>query len=93
MRIERRDWFSHDIRKMCIKNDYYTGGTIKDYEALLRFVDEHEPTVDNIESVAYDIVRHSDLSRYNQTEEENVDSVMFEIAEHAVCLTYEAVKE
>ena len=83
---ETRSWFARDIRSLCIRNDYYTNGTVKEYEELLEFVDENEPTTENIYQAAYNIVEHSNLERYGQTDRQNIESVMFEIANE--CYTH-----
>lgn len=78
MKIETiRKWSASDIRTLCIRNDYYTYGTNEDYESLFDFIRNNEPSLENVYHVAMDIVRHSNLDSYGQTETENIESVMF----------------
>ena len=60
---------------MCIKNDYYTAGDNEAYAKMLNFVDNNEPTTTNIYKVAVDIVKHSDLESYGQSEKENIEYI------------------
>ena len=87
---ESREWFPRDIRQLCIENNYYTNGGAASYEHMLDFVLNNEPTEKNIFMVAADIVEHSDLSGYGQSEVENIQSIMFDIAR--ACYTHFEIK-
>ena len=86
---ETKTWRASNVRSMCIKNDYYTAGDNEAYAKMLNFVDTHEPTKTNIYKVAVDIVKHSFLESYGQSEKENIESIMYEIANNAVHTCYE----
>lgn len=84
-----KTWEWSAIRSMCIENHYYTCGDNEDYNKLYEFIKNHKPTSINIYWVAEDIARHSDLSRYRQTEKENIESIMYAIANDCVTTFYE----
>ena len=86
-RTERRRWSASDVRAMCIRYGRYTNGTCGEYDKMLDFVANNEPTITNIEIVAEDIVRHSEMDKYGILDfDELVDVVMFDIAND--CITY-----
>lgn len=76
---EEKRWDSDSVRNMCIKHNFYTHGSIGDYSKMLNYVDMKKPTTTTIYIVAKDIVSHSDMDAYNQTDAENIESVMFEL--------------
>lgn len=48
------------IRGLCIKEQYYTNGTIDDYSDLLEYVDEHRDLDEHsLDIIAQDILLHS----------------------------------
>lgn len=55
----RRRWTSTDVRMFCIREDLFTRGDNQNYSSLLRFVDTHEPTEDNVLLVAAMILVNS----------------------------------
>lgn len=55
----KRVWHLNDVRKLCIRHDYYTRGTNEDYSAMLNFVSTSAPTKRNVYKVAEDIMKHS----------------------------------
>ena len=62
--IERRYLLAYDLRACCIEHDWYTHGTVEEYENLFTMLyDEDgchkEMTVDNLAKIAYDIRQHS----------------------------------
>ena len=62
---EKRRWSMDDVRRLCVREQYYTHGTCREYDRMLTYVAEHEyPTSDEIYSVAYDIAEHSDHEEY-----------------------------
>ena len=79
-------WDPMEIREMCISHDWYTGGTIKDYDALLTMVQELSPTPANMLRVAQDIANHS-------TDDEDghasIEMILFVIANDIVIRTFE----
>lgn len=76
-------WSSSEIRNMCICNDWYTAGSIREYSDMLEYVEEHEPTKLNIYKVAQDILEHSD------DPELYVEAIMFTISNDVVKTFYE----
>lgn len=86
---ETRTWRAEDVRSMCIRMDRYTRGDNEAYSKMLGFVDTHEPTIDNLEQVAWDIVMHSDMSAYGMEDRECVEAVMFDLANDCVRYFYE----
>lgn len=69
-----------EIRKLCIKHDWFNRGTNEEYELLLNYGFSHkEITVDELVEMATLILEHSDTD-YELT------SVMFELNE--VCHSY-----
>lgn len=53
---------TQQVRQFCIKHDFYTRGTIKEYDELFDYVRNH-PRMDEIplSVVINDIIKHSDL--------------------------------
>lgn len=48
------------IRSLCIKENYYTNGTIAEYDELLSFVDENRDlNEESLEWIAQNILDHS----------------------------------
>lgn len=48
------------IRSLCIKEQYYTNGTIQEYDELLTYVDEHRDlTEESLDWIAKNILEHS----------------------------------
>lgn len=83
-----RTWNASGVRNVCIDNEFYTCGSNESYIKLLDYVDSHKPTTTNIFKVAADIVKHSSLESYGQTENENIQSVMFALENGAVSTFY-----
>lgn len=82
-----------DIRKLCIKNDWYTRGTNTQYEHLLYDLGEWKDnlTTEDIVEIAEDIIAHSKIEADGRTEAEVIESVAFEIMR--VCNNFITVKE
>lgn len=57
--MNKRSWSMSNVRKFCIQNNLYTCGDNEQYSTLLRFVEDNEPTAENIKLVATDIAAHS----------------------------------
>ena len=85
---EEKRWSASSVRSMCIKNDRYTRGDCAAYEKMLDFVNKNEPTLENIERVAADIVNHSDLSSYGLSFDECVEAIMFDLANDAITYSF-----
>ena len=81
---EEKKWWSSEIRNMCIENGWYTAGDIKAYSDMLEFVEEHEPTTDNIFRVAADILEHT-----SPDEQQTIENIMFVIANDVVKTFFE----
>ena len=72
------------IRSLCIKERYYTNGTISEYEKLLAFVDEHKYlNKKNLEWIAQDILDHS--CYFDETKE----NIKFKILNDAFYIIHE----
>ena len=69
---------------MCIDHDFYTKGSVEDYSKMLNYIDCKEPTDAVLYIVAKDIVKHSDLSAYGQSDLENISSIMFALNKECV---------
>ena len=76
-------WYSSEIREMCIANDFYNSGNIKEYSDLLEFVEKHEPTAINIYKVAKNILEHT------SDQEQTIENIMFMIRRDVVRTCYE----
>jgi predicted DNA-binding protein YlxM (UPF0122 family) len=50
-----------NVRQACIDNNYYTCGTIEEYDNMFKLV-EQEATVEIIHSIAHDIKQPSETS-------------------------------
>ena len=82
-----------DIRKLCIKNDWYTRGTNDQYAHLLYDLGEWKEnlTTEDIVEIAEDIIAHSKIEADGRTEAEVIESVAFEIMR--VCNNFIRAKE
>ena len=79
---EERTWISDDVRSLCIRHKWYTAGNIKQYDKMLDFVAQNEPTALNIYKVAKDILEHTSDERC-----ETVENIMFHLGKE-VCITF-----
>lgn len=76
---------SDAVRSMCIRDSYYTEGDVKAYKNLLgNLCDwEKEITMDDLEEITEDILKHSDVDRfcdqYGCSEEELFKSTLWKI--------------
>jgi len=59
---EVRRLHSSDLRSLCIREDWYTGGTNKEYAKLFEMADKDNITTDDIVEIATDIIEHSDTA-------------------------------
>lgn len=62
------------IRSLCIKEQYYTNGTCKEYDEMLSFVDENRNlTEESLDWIAKNILEHSCYF------DETVENIKFKI--------------
>ena len=80
-----RKWSAENVRTTCIDNNLYTCGNNADYSEMLDFVDENEPTPENLFTVAADINEHS--------KENTIENIMFLLERFAVCAFFEITEE
>ena len=88
---ETKRWSASSVRNMCIKLDRYTRGDCAAYSKMLDFVANNEPTLENMQRVAEDIIEHSDMSCYGLSFDELVEGVMFDLANDAITYSFERV--
>lgn len=71
------------VRSMCIRNNYYTLGTCEEYAAMFELCRTENPTTQNFEEIAIDILGHSDAysltKRTGLAYRELLKCVMFEL--------------
>ena len=81
---------SGDLRALCIKKDWYTGGTIAEYENLMQMTERENITTDDIVEIATDIIEHSETAKAKFEKASGGEDfylhVMYLIAE--ACYTY-----
>lgn len=89
---EMKRWSSSDVMNVCIKRNYYTGGTCAEYERMLDFVRDNSYTLEGLYFVARDIAKHSNLTTYGysegSTDPEVIEAIMWELNEGAVNTFY-----
>ena len=56
---EVRILHSTDLRALCIREAWYTGGTNEEYYKLFEMADKDNITTDDIVEIATDIIEHS----------------------------------
>ena len=88
---EEKRWSADSVRSMCIKHDRYTRGDNEAYSSMLDFVRENEPTIENMQRVAEDIVEHSDMSCYGLSFDECVEGIMFDLANDAITYSFSRI--
>lgn len=79
---ETRLWSVDAVRNYCINYGLYTCGDVTAYNILLNYVADHNPTIEAIEYVAADIIRHSKC-------ENTIASVMYQIQRECVTIIFE----
>lgn len=71
------------VRSMCIRNDYYTEGTNRAYMAMFEMCKTVNPTTDDFEKIATDIMEHSDTCDWSERtglpELAMIECIMFEL--------------
>lgn len=88
---EVRRLTSTDLRALCIREDWYTGGNNAEYYNLMCKVDNmYQISTDNIVELATDIIEHSETAKANFEKATGGENfylhVMFLIAE--ACNTF-----
>lgn len=79
---EERTWSMDQVRLVCIHENWYTEGTVKQYSEMLGFVENNKPTGLNLFKVASDILEHTD-EKQGQT----IENIMFILGKDA-CNTF-----
>lgn len=59
---EVRKLCSSDLRSLCIKENWYTGGTNDEYFNLMQMTEKDNITTDDIVEIATDIIEHSNVA-------------------------------
>lgn len=92
---EVRHIYGDKVRNLCIKESYYTMGTCTEYTHLLNDLCGKEVTVDGLEEIAEDIVKHSDTEsyceQYGGSEEEMIGNLLFELINECCVVTVERI--
>ena len=60
---EVRRLTSTDLRALCIRENLYTGGTLRDYDNLIAITEKENITTDDIVEIATDIIEHSERAK------------------------------
>lgn len=77
------------IRSLCIKEQWYTDGTIRAYDNLLSFVDNNKILDENnLDFIAWDIYNHSTNFDYSYSGEENVENIKYIILNNAARIVH-----
>ena len=77
-------WIVEDVRQLCIKHDWYTRGTCKEYDAMLNYVGLNNPDSYHIYRVARDIYLHTERSIYL-----TVEDIMWDLERTCIKRSYE----
>ena len=87
---EVRRLTSTDLRALCIREDWYTGGTNEEYYNLMQMTEKENITTDDIVEIATDIIEHSETAKAKFERASGGENfylhVMFLIAE--ACYTF-----
>lgn len=85
---ENRLFFSDSVRNLCIRENWYTAGDCKDYDAMLRYVDENNGTLEAIKYVAEDIYNHSTSSEWDGYSKQDIlENIAFHLVNDC-CKTF-----
>lgn len=60
---EIRTLHSSDLRALCIRENWYTGGTNEEYYNLMQMTEKENITTDDIVEIATDIIEHSERAK------------------------------
>ena len=87
---EIRKLHTSDLRALCIKEDWYTGGTNEEYANLMNMTFKDNITTDDIVEIATDIIEHSETAKQKFERASGGENfylhVMYLVAE--ACFTY-----
>lgn len=83
MITEKRTITADDLRTMCVMHEWFTGGTIADYESMFETWCNINLTTTKIEDLAQYIIDHSDYVR------ESLIDVMYSISYYSNVKFYE----
>ena len=87
---EIRKLYSTDLRSLCIRENWYTGGTNEEYARLMDMTMKDNITTDDIVEIATDIIEHSERAKRDFEKSSGGEDfylhVMFLIAE--ACNTF-----
>lgn len=72
---EERKMFADDLRRLCIRNNWFTRGNNDEYNTFLNMAKKENITTDDIVELAEQIIEHSNLA-----EGETMTNIMFELA-------------
>ena len=82
---ETRTIYADKVRALCIKQNYYTCGTVREYGDMLDFVDNEKADEFIILTAARDILKHSDtkalMSMYGIDDEKELLAVAKQVME------------
>lgn len=71
------------VRSLCIKNDYYTKGTCEEYAAMFDLCRTVNPSTNDFEVIATDIMEHSNVQdwceRSGMPPKGMIECIMFEL--------------
>ena len=84
---EVKEWHPESVRMLCVKQQWYTCGTNKEYDHMLEYVRNNKPVLSNIFIVAKDIFDHSENDDYGY-EDEVIESIMFLLNSEAIVTSY-----
>jgi hypothetical protein len=77
------------IRNLCIREHWYTDGTIAAYNNLLTYVDDHRILdEESLDFIAWDIYNHSTNFDYSYTGEENTENMKYIILNDACRISH-----
>ncbi len=77
------------IRSLCVANQWYTDGTIGQYNNLLNYVDSNDVLDDtSLDWIAWDIYQHSVNFDYSYPDEQNIGNIKFLILNEACTVSY-----
>lgn len=83
---ETRKFNKHNLKRLCIDNEYYTSGTNEDYESMFDTVDMYNQsrtiTNSDILLVAVDIAMHT--IENDVATSDTIQGIMFNIMKYAV---------
>lgn len=82
---EVRYWSFVLVKSFCRRNAFYTCGDVSDFDEMISFVKEHEPTTENLFIVARNIMEHSDAETNAYYA---VSDIMVLLDRETVCLDY-----